>query len=190
MDNNKLTKRERYLEKKKIKEEKKLRLQRKQKTKKIIIVSFIIAISAIIIIFSTTKIVNKINQGTPKMVISETEFDAGEISMADGPLIHSYEIKNDGDGDLKISAIETSCMCTTSVLKVDDKTSPEFGMHGNPVGWSEKIAPGQTAELEVTFDPAFHGPSGTGPVTRAVVFETNDLKNKEAEVKLSAHVVK
>lgn len=81
-------------------------------------------------------------------------------------------------------------MCTTAILTVGDKKSTKFGMHKNPAFWSETIAPGQTGFLEMTFDPAFHGPEGTGSVMRAVYFFTNDPEQKEMEVRLSADVVK
>lgn len=79
-------------------------------------------------------------------------------------------------------------MCTTAKLKVGDKESPEFGMHDNSVFWSQKIAPGQVGYLDVAFDPAYHGPQGTGPVVRAIYFSTDDPQNKTSQVRLLADV--
>ena len=80
-------------------------------------------------------------------------------------------------------------MCTTARLRVGDKTSGEFGMQSNPIFWSQKIAPGETGYLEVTFDPAFHKEQGTGPVVRVVYLLSNDPQNEKAEVRLTANVV-
>lgn len=115
--------------------------------------------------------------GTPKLILSETNFDFGDISMARGLTKHTFMIKNEGDGDLKISKIITSCMCTTAVLDVNGKKSPKFGMPGhgaNPFGWSQVLKPGETANLEATFDPLAHGSSATGPITREITITSNN----------------
>jgi len=123
----------------------------------------------------------------PKMEISASEYDFGTISMAAGTIKKTFEIKNTGASDLKIENIMTSCHCTGASLKVGDKKSPTFGMNGSAF-WSQKIAPGETAELEAIFDPAYHGPAGTGAATREIYFTTNDPGNKDAKVTLNAKV--
>lgn len=128
------------------------------------------------------------SSGIPIMEVNPKEYDAGTISMAAGSIKRTYEIQNKGEGDLKISNIRTSCHCTTARLKFRDNESPEFGMDGNFSSWSQKIPGGEKGYLEVTFDPAFHGPSGVGEAVRAVYFSTNDPKNQKSEVRLSADV--
>ena len=128
-----------------------------------------------------------------KIVIDPLEYDAGDISIGGGLLRKTYEIQNAGSGPLKIKNIETSCACTKAVLRVGDKTSPEFSMPGhgqNPVVWSTTLAPGQKGELEVIFDPAFHGPDALGPIVRVVYISTDDPQNKEVQVKLSTNVTR
>lgn len=53
-------------------------------------------------------------------------------------------------------------------------------MEGAPVPpvWFE-VAPGQTATLEVTIDPAAHGPQGVGPFRRGITLTTVDGSNLE-----------
>lgn len=126
--------------------------------------------------------------GTPVMEVNPKEYDTGTISMAAGKIKYSYEIQNKGDGDLKISNIKTSCHCTTARLIIRDAKSPEFGMESAFSSWSGKIQKGETGYLEVTFDPAFHGSSGLGDAVRATYFSTNDPKNKNVQVVLSANV--
>jgi len=130
-------------------------------------------------------------QGT--IEVSPKEYDAGIVSMAGELVKKTFEIKNIGQGDLKITDISTSCMCTTARLRVGDKISPEFGMAGMDNAstfWSQKIAPGEMGELEVTFDQALHGEAGLGDIVRAIYIQSDDAQHPRAEVKLTAKVVK
>jgi hypothetical protein len=128
-----------------------------------------------------------------RIEITPLEYDFGAVSISAGLVKKTYEIKNAGEGDLKINDILTSCGCTKAVLKIGDRVSPEFTMPGhgiNPAAWSETLKPGEKGELEVVFDPAFHGPQGKGEVVRVIYLSTNDSQNKKAEVKLSGRVTK
>ncbi len=158
------------------------------------IVAAVVIIIGAIFIFSENKDESDEFSGTPKLKVSEMEFDFGDISMADGLVTHNFVIENDGDGVLEFSKMETSCMCTTVILDVDGKKSPKFGMasHGtNPRGWSAKINPGQSAKLEVTFDPNAHGPSGVGYIKRIIVIQTDDGGKKSTkQFAISANVTK
>lgn len=121
------------------------------------------------------------DSGTPKIEIVDSQYDFGDIKIDGGVVKHSFEIGNNGDADLKLSNISTSCMCTTAVLEVDGEKSPEFGMHKNPAFWSKKLAPGQTASLEATFDPMAHGLDAIGPVTRGITMYSNDGGGKDVK---------
>ncbi len=74
------------------------------------------------------------NQGIPKVEIENKLYDAGQVSMADGNVVKTFEIKNTGEGDLEISKMRTSCMCTSAILTVGDKKSLKFGMLAVIVG--------------------------------------------------------
>lgn len=132
------------------------------------------------------------SQGIPELTVKKRRFDFGTISMADGLVKHTFELKNTGSADLKISSIKTSCMCTEAVLEVGGKRSPKFGMHTSSVFWAEKIKPGQTANLEVIFDPNAHGPNATGPVTRTVTLLSNSRgkSNTRTNLIFTANVVR
>lgn len=191
-NNQPLTKKEKYFLKKQRKEQERLGKERKKKTKKTVI-TLSLAVIGVVLIFL---LVNGLSdnppnndQGTAKIEINPLEYDAGTVSMAEDKVEYTYKIKNIGEQDLKISNIRTSCMCTTAVLTIGQTTSPKFGMHDNPVFWSQKIAPGQTGDLKVVFDQAFHGPQGIGQAVRVIYFLTNDPQNQKAEVKLLANVV-
>lgn len=183
-----LTKKERRLLRKWQKEQEGISLQRREKNKKILFISLpILLLVGIIVFFVKNYTPEEVHPGIPKIEIIKNEYDAETISMADGEVKHTYEIRNTGIGDLKIDSIWTSCHCTSARLTVGDKTSPKFGMEKHRT--VQKIAPGQTGFLEVTFDPAYHGSQGTGSVVRAIYLSTNDPENKEMEVKLLAEVI-
>ncbi|MCD7932628.1 MAG: DUF1573 domain-containing protein [Tannerellaceae bacterium] len=65
----------------------------------------------------------------------KTTHDFGIIKESDGDATHSFVIKNTGTAPLVITRVIASCGCTT----------PEWT--------KEPIAPGQTGEIKVTYDP-------------------------------------
>ena len=111
-------------------------------------------------------------------------FDFGNVPMYGGKVKHNFTLKNDGQGLVKISKIYTSCMCTEATLIIDRyleglaplKAGP-FGMpgHGGLITFAnQEIKAGDTAIIEVSVDPAAHGPQGTGPAKKVVYIETDD----------------
>ncbi len=60
----------------------------------------------------------------------------------------------------------------------------------NVLSWIGEVSPGQEAQLEVIFDPAYHGPQGVGPINRLVAVETNDKSNSRIEFSLTGTVFK
>lgn len=192
MENQQLAGKEKYLLEKEKKEEERLRKQKNKKAKKTAVFVFPIVLLAGGLFLMINLLPEKNQTGIPKIEIVPSEYDAGEVPINGGLVKKTFEVKNTGFSDLKIENIWTSCMCTKAVLKVGDKTSPEFGMpeHGsNPAFWSEEIKPGETGQLEVIYDPAAHGPEGTGSVVRAIYLATNDPEKTKAEILFSANVI-
>lgn len=124
-----------------------------------------------------------------KAVVEETSYDWGEIGINDGNVEKVFNIKNEGTGTLKLFNVVTSCMCTTAQLSLGDTKSPLFGMHTKSK-YVLEVPSGQTAQLKVIFDPAFHGPSGIGPITRQIEVETNDPSTPQLSFMLTAVVRK
>lgn len=183
---------ENYFFKKQQKEEKQTRKIRLKKTKKILVISLpaLLVIAVLFILlnnFSSPENQTATALGTPRIEVNPKEIDVGNVPINGGLIKKDFEIKNSGSGNLKIDDIWTSCHCTTAILKVGDKESPKFGMD-HAGFWSQILAPGQTAQLEVIFDPAFHGPEGIGPAVREIYISTNDSKNKTESVMLTANV--
>lgn len=128
--------------------------------------------------------------GYGRIEISPQEYDAGTVSMAAGLVQKNYTVKNTGSGPLTIKSISTSCDCTSAVFKLNGKISPTFSMAmGGLNFWSEKMQPGETGELEVIFDPAFHGPHGVGAIDRLAYVSSDDPQNGKAQVRLTANVI-
>lgn len=157
-----------------------------------IIIAAILVIGGIIVGVMSSNGDKENATGIPKMKIDSIRYNFGTISMTDGLARHNFSIKNEGDGNLIISGIQTSCMCTTAVLKVDGKNSPTFGMHSNALLWSQELKPNQEATLEIIFDPNAHGPDATGPITRTVTMlsNNNNIKNQKTNFIFNANVVK
>lgn len=130
--------------------------------------------------------------GTPRLEINEEKFDLGNIPMSQGTVTRTVTVSNTGNGPLEIFGMKTSCMCTSATLTIDGNRSPEFSLHNNPAFWSEKLAAGQKADLEITFDPNAHGPDATGPITRTVHIKSTDggSNNAEKVVTFTGNVVK
>lgn len=121
--------------------------------------------------------------------VDANSYDWGTIDYDGGVVTKSFTITNTSGSTLKLYNVLTSCICTTAQLKTTGQTSKKFGMHEKSSGVFE-VNPNESAELLVEFDPAFHGPSGVGPVTRTVTLNTNDQKNSTLTFNLTGNVVK
>lgn len=111
------------------------------------------------------------------LTVENNAFDFGNIPMYGGKVKHSFSLKNDGQGGVKISKIYTSCMCTEATLITDNDRIGPFGMpgHGGLITFANKeIGAGETSMIEVEVDPAAHGPQGMGPAKKVVYIETDD----------------
>ena len=81
----------------------------------------------------------------------EAVHDFGDVKEADGPVTHTFTVKNEGDAPLVISRVVPSCGCTT------------------PNWTKEPIASGETGEIIVTYDPA----GRPGPINKTVSVYSN-----------------
>lgn len=124
-----------------------------------------------------------------KAETSQTNFDWGRINMKGGNVSKTFTIKNTGTDILKLTNIKTSCHCTKAQVKTGSSSSPLFGMNSIS-SWIGEVPPGQQAQLEVVFDPAYHGPQGVGPISRLVSVETNDASSSRIEFSLTGTVYK
>ena len=130
--------------------------------------------------------IEETGEAKAEIAIKAQEF--GEVPLKGGNVMKSYAVKNVGTAPLLVANMGTSCMCTTVQLKTRDGTSPKFAMHQKSE-WKGTIAPGESGEVEVVFDPAFHGPTGLGDISRMIKFETNDPNNRNVELTLVGKVI-
>lgn len=102
-------------------------------------------------------------------------YDFGSISMAAGEVKHQFKIKNTSSEPVTINKIYTSCMCTTASLVIGDKQFGPYGMPGHAAvpKINQIINPNEEAAVDVTFDPAAHGPAGVGRIQRKIIIENN-----------------
>lgn len=170
-------------------EQKRLRREREARGKRLTKWAFILGMVVFLVggFFLVKYLKAKRYENAPKIQIRPQTHNFSKISASKGVVKTSFEVKNIGVSPLVISEMETSCECTTAILKNNGQESPVFGMHDNPSDWSASLEPDETAELEVVFDPNFHKDT-FGPVTRIVSIFSNDPEKKEEKVTVFANV--
>ena len=109
------------------------------------------------------------NSGQPSISVEATSLDLGDVVNGD-IITQDLTLRNDGDADLVIDSIITSCTCTQATI--------------NPM----TIAAKQSGILHIEFDSGFHGPDLTGPLIRQVFIKSNDPQQPELKVELSVNV--
>lgn len=143
-----------------------------------------------IFVLSSTSVSPKITASqNAKAQVDQKTFDWGNIPYSGGNATKTFTIRNTGTDVLKLTGVKTSCTCTKAQVTINGNNSPYFSMHSTSA-WVGEIGPGKEAQLTVIFDPAFHGPSGVGPVERLISVETNDSNNPSLEFSLKGVVVK
>ncbi|MDI6734388.1 MAG: DUF1573 domain-containing protein [Patescibacteria group bacterium] len=144
--------------------------------KKTIIISAFVMLGIISLMWwgrnnQTTRPSGTNNGGKSSLVASETLYDFGTISMANGNVDKIFKITNPTDKDITISSIVTSCMCTTAYIEKAGEEKGPFGMsgHGGPVvKANEVIKAGESLDIKVVFNPNAHGPAGVGLIDRLI----------------------
>lgn len=118
-------------------------------------------------------------------------YNLGDVPINGGLVTKEYEIKNTSGNTLRLKKIATSCMCTQAKVSLNGNETKFFGMeHGmdkNPP-ISFEVPANETAKVTVTFDPAAHGPQGTGSFDRMVWLTFSDPAGVK-ELKFSGTVV-
>jgi hypothetical protein len=155
----------------------------------LILVSVTILILGVVLVSKTNSPELASTGSASLQVVKGASHNWGEIDIDGGNVEKTFQIKSVGESDLEITNVKTSCMCTEAKVTISKKDSPTFGMHSRS-GWKGVVKPGETAEVKVVFDPLFHGPQGTGLITRLVSFNTNDANSPTVEFKLTGNVVK
>ena len=121
---------------------------------------------AICVLFATLPtLAQKGELSRARISFSETMWDFGYVPKT-GKVIHTYKIKNIGQDTLFIGKVRTTCGCTTTPLS------------------KERIAPDETTDMKVLFDPE---KLMTGDRTkRKLQVVSNDPMKPIAEVQFTA----
>ena len=170
-------------------EKERLELERKEKRERWIkygVIALIIIVSGFYLIKRDDNLKN-----APRIVIKPSSYNFRDVSVAGGVVKTSMTIKNEGKSDLIIDDMDSSCGCTTAYIAKEGGEGPIFGMkmHGtNPVGWSETLKPGETAEINIYYDPQVH-PDMRGHVTRVITVFSNDPNTPKKLVKIEVNQV-
>ncbi|KKU55882.1 hypothetical protein A3H89_02575 [Candidatus Amesbacteria bacterium RIFCSPLOWO2_02_FULL_48_11] len=130
-----------------------------------------------------------VKDDSAKLFVDHQNYDWQNINYSGGVVTHSFPVGNQGTAPLTVANMKTSCMCTTVKLISTSGTSPAFAMHQQS-DWKGTVQPGETAQLEIVFDPAFHGPQGVGPMERIISLETSDPLHPYVEFNLKGEVTK
>lgn len=104
--------------------------------------------------------------GTPKMIIVKTTYDFGEIFQGE-KAAYKFQIKNGGDGLLKLQDIQSTCGCTVA--------NPEKSI----------IEPGEKVSLEV----AFNSSGRSGKQKKRITISTNDPNNSKAYLTIQGTII-
>ncbi len=129
-------------------------------------ISLIIGMIILFIVISGCS--NKL--GPPKIELSTTSFDLGNINPDKGIRTETFFIKNTGNGLLKIISVSTSCGCTEAKVE------------------SKEIPPGEQIELIITYDSSVH-PELTGKIKRIIYIKSNDPFQEEVELELTGNIL-
>ncbi|MCJ2557112.1 MAG: DUF1573 domain-containing protein [Candidatus Thermoplasmatota archaeon] len=121
----------------------------------------------------------------PRIAVTPSSYDFGTVPRVLQTV--SIEVRNDGEANLEITWIKTSCDCTSVVLRVGGRSSPEFIGPEPQVSWNgETLLPGQHGYLDVIYDPAYVPDSGS--IARAIYIQSNDPNRPEVQITITAYV--
>lgn len=138
------------------------------------------------------KLIDQAPAERPIISVIPTSEDLGDVSQKEGVITTLFEIRNEGQADLVIDRLETSCGCTSASIVYQDQEGPKFTMPGhgqeNPTDWQIKLSVGEKAQLKVYYDPATH-PDFRGPAIREVSVFSNDPIDFEKKVKIELNQV-
>ena len=120
-----------------------------------------------------------------------SSYNFGTVSQAKGSVSGTLTLSNNGNKDLIIKSMDTSCGCTTASIIYNEVEGPVFSMasHGtNPKDWRQIIPPGESAQLKIYYNPNVHK-NMRGSVRRSVFLETNDPRNRNKEITTNVYQV-
>ncbi len=101
----------------------------------------------------------------PKAVVVDGIYNFGSMEV-DETLKHTFTIRNDGEGPLKLEFDRSTCKCTLAELK------------------KKELAPGESTTVELEWTPKALDPN----FSQAAFLKTNDPNNKEISLTVTGRV--
>jgi mono/diheme cytochrome c family protein len=95
--------------------------------------------------------------GGPKIVFTETKKEFGKILQGD-IIQYEFDFSNDGDSELEIKNVQTSCGCTAAT-----------------VGEKNTYQPGEKGKIRITFNSN----GKLGHIEKTILVESNDQANNQ-----------
>ena len=138
-----------------------------KKTVFCLLLTLMLALSSVSSAQKSKKSSSKAAPAGPKITISETVFDAGEIVIGT-PLSHAFEIKNTGKSELKISRVTAGCGCLAT-------------------GFDRSVAPGKTGRVTLTVET--YSDWVGQEVTQSALVETNDPEAQYLSLTIKAKIL-
>ncbi len=124
-----------------------------------------------LLIFSTLSLVVPevlvAQQRSPQVVVPESTFNFGSVPQGQR-VVHEYELRNAGDGDLSIQRVSPACGCTATTLS------------------SKVVRPGGSEKIKVEFDTT----GFSGVKTKLIQVLTNAPDKPELTLTLTGTVVR
>jgi len=104
----------------------------------------------------------------PRLQLLSAVNDLGSIPAE--TITHTFLVTNSGDAELSINRVHTDCKCVKASV--------------NPT----RLAPGQTGQLTVTYDPNYF--QEDGQTRKGIFLESNDAQEPRQLVALIAEIVR
>ncbi|RKZ28333.1 hypothetical protein DRQ36_10595 [bacterium] len=101
----------------------------------------------------------------PKIVLGEQRFDFG-YSPEGFFMVHAYKVKNEGEAELRIQRVRTTCGCTSAPMK------------------KMQLAPGEDTEVTVIFNSTRYRHS----TSKSAIITSNDPVNRSVRVTFTANM--
>lgn len=149
-------------------------------------VSLVLIVGAVIIL-GKDNAPKRETLGEASLSIDKKTEDLGTMKVSDEKKA-TFTITNTSGNILRIWNVLTSCSCTFASIIINGNETGEFSMHGGALkNWIGEIPGKQTATLNVIYRPKIMPVQGA--VSRQVTFSTNDPKNSEVQVSVTANVL-
>lgn len=131
-------------------------------------------------LFSKKEPILETSSKRPIIALTPLAKDLGKISQAKPPISTFFEITNNGQDDLIINGLATSCDCTSASIVYKEIEGPIFSMPGHdnnpPADWNFILPAGEKAQLKVTYDPNVHKDERGDAIREIYIFSNDPIK--------------